>query len=285
MFKTEKRRLQTMPLPIFITVFLILFCFYSGAVTHAAVEKQTHPLCLVSVGVGDPDLITLRAIDTIKKADVIICRQRMRDKFKVYLDGKEILDGSMSGWRTYDQNCDGIKSEEQKSLCEQNADSREKLIAQIRAAVDAGKTIAVLGSGDLLIYGGPYRWYQQEFKDIGLKFVPGVSCFNAANAALGKDIMLGKETKATVLTTIRDIEKLSKSHPTMVIFTMHTPFEKLVEKLKTLYPLDTPVAIVFYAGSREKEQIVSGSLDTILEKTGAETFPFEHLVYVGDFLK
>jgi precorrin-4/cobalt-precorrin-4 C11-methyltransferase len=242
-------------------------------------------LYLVSIGVGDVDLITLRAIDTIKKSHVIVCRKRTEDKFEKYLKDKEILDDSLSGWRTYKKDCADIKDKAGKEKCRKNIETRAKLIAQIRHALDAGKTVSILGSGDLLIYGGPYRWYLDEFKDFSPKIIPGVSCFNAANAALGKDIMLGKESHSAVLTTVREMKKFSEHHPTMVIFTMHTKFEDLVEKLKTQYPPKTPIAVVFHAGYKDKEQITRGRLDTILQKTQGRDFPFEHLVYVGDFMK
>ena len=174
---------------------------------------------------------------------------------------------------------------EARTKCEEDRKSRGELIVEIRSAIDAGKTIAVLGSGDLLLYGGPYRWYLKEFADVQPRIIPGVSCFNAANAALKTDVAAGKETRAVVLTTIREIEKLSAGHPTMVIFTMFTKFEDLVAELRTLYPLETPIAIVFYAGYKHKERVVKGTLDTILEQVRGQEFPFEHLVYVGDFLK
>lgn len=65
---------------------------------------------------------------------------------------------------------------------------------------------------------------------------------------------------------------------------MFLDMEKVVEKLKTHYPPDTPIAIVLFAGYKDKEEIVQGTLDTILEKTKGEKLPFEHLIYVGDFL-
>jgi precorrin-4/cobalt-precorrin-4 C11-methyltransferase len=71
----------------------------------------------------------------------------------------------------------------------------------------------------------------------------------------------------------------------MVIFTMHTIFKNLVEKLKTHYPPQTPIAVVVYAGYKEKERVIKGRLNTILELVGEEKFPFEHLVYVGDFME
>jgi precorrin-4/cobalt-precorrin-4 C11-methyltransferase len=256
-----------------------------GAVHHAFAKQPTETrLYLVSIGPGDVDLITLRAIDTINKSQVIVCRKQTEKKLAQYLKGKKILDASLSGWRTYRKDRAVIKDKKAREKRRNNNETRAKLIAQIRHALDAGKTVSVLGSGDLCIYGGPYHWYLEEFKDMHPKIIPGVSCFNAANAALGMEIMSGKESHSAVLTTARDLEKFSGHHPTMVIFTMHTKFEDLVKKLKTQYPPETPIAIVFYAGYKDKEHITRGRLGTILQKTQGQKFPFEHLVYVGDFM-
>jgi precorrin-4/cobalt-precorrin-4 C11-methyltransferase len=266
-------------------VFLSMVIAISTAPQSATAHQQNgNQLYLVSLGVGDADLITLRAINTIKASDVIVCRDRTREQFAEYLQGKAILDEAMAGWRTYRKDCNSITDPQEKAECLERVDSRAQLIKQIRSAIRAGKTVAVLGSGDLMIYGGPYRWYLTEFKDLNPKIIPGVSCFNAANAAMGKDIMSGKASHSAVLTTYQEIDELAASHPTMIIFTMHTKFNDLVEKLKTHYPADTPIAIVFYAGYKEKEQIVKGRLDTIAEATKNKPFPFEHLVYVGDFM-
>ena len=251
---------------------------------YAADQTTQGRLFLVSTGVGDPDLITLRAIDTLKQSDIIICHKNSADEFAQYVKGKKILDYGLRGWRTYKKDCSSIKDKKQRAQCEENVRERDRLIADMRTALAEGKTLSVLGSGDLMIYGGPYHWFLAEFADAHPKIIPGVSCFNAANAALGKELMQGKNIHSTVLTTYRDMDKLSSHHPTMVIFTMHTDFKDLVDKLNTLYPPKTPIAIVFHAGYKEKEEIVSGRLDTILKITDGTKFPFEHLVYVGDFL-
>ncbi len=48
-------------------------------------------------------------------------------------------------------------------------------------------------------------------------------------------------------------------------------------------PLSEAVAIVKYAGYVDQEEVVEGTLATILDQVGEEP-PFEYLVYVGDFL-
>ena len=273
-----------LPLTLLVVAFF-LFSAFQPTPIHGAEAKNIGQFYLVSLGVGDPDLITVRAIETIEKSDIIICRPETREVFAKYLAGKTFWDGAFREWRTYKTDCGTVQDPAQKEKCHSDKKVRDAVEADIRKAVSEGKTVSVLGSGDLLIYGGPYRWYMEALNDLNIKIIPGVSCLNAANAALGTDICGGKETRAAVLTTFREIDKLAPVHPTLVIFTMFTKFPDLVEKLKTHYPVETPIAIVFYAGYKEKEHIVDGTLENIVEKTRGKDFPFEHLVYVGDFLE
>ena len=46
----------------------------------------------------------------------------------------------------------------------------------------------------------------------------------------------------------------------------------------------TPVAIVVYAGYKEKEKVIKGTLKNIAGKVDNEKLPFEHLIHVGIFL-
>ena len=54
--------------------------------------------------------------------------------------------------------------------------------------------------------------------------------------------------------------------------------------IRILPRFQTPIAVVVYAGYKKKERVIKGRLNTILKLVGDEKFPFEHLVYVGDFL-
>jgi precorrin-4 methylase len=71
----------------------------------------------------------------------------------------------------------------------------------------------------------------------------------------------------------------------MVLFTMRTEFNKFIQSLSQHYPVDTPVAVVFNAGYAAKEKVIHGSLATIGDQLGHGRLPFEHLLYVGDFLE
>lgn len=152
-----------------------------------------------------------------------------------------------------------------------------------------GGMAAVLDSGDPMIY-GPFDWCLEEFEDLDPVVVPGVSCFNAANAALRKGVTSGEHTKSVILTSADwpgktdTIEKMSVHGCTMVLFTMTAPLEDFLAKLSLHYPPDTPVAVVTHAGYAEKEQVIQATLGTIRDRIGNEELPFEYLIYVGDFL-
>ena len=283
MSKTYRKETQTPLRVLIIMIFLGLFFLHADVVSHASGEKGEPALYLVSVGVGDADLITVRAIDTIKRSDVIVCREKTKEKFAEYLKGKEFLDSSR-GWRYSRKDRSKLTDKEKKAWSEERRKRRAELVSEIRSQIAKGKTVSVLDSGDPLIY-GPMAWYLEEFKDLNPIVVPGVSCFNAANAALRKSITSGKETRSVVLTSRRDIEKMSAHHPTMVIFTMGTEFKDLITRLTKLYPSQTPIGIVLYAGYKEKESVIRGTLKNIMNKVGDEKLPFEHLIYVGDFLE
>lgn len=246
---------------------------------------------MVSVGNGDPDNITLRAVNTIKKSDIVFCHERMSEKFPVLLMGKELHDPGFGIFGVYGKSRKEVKKGKRFDY-DKKMKEFEHISGIIRTAVKEGKVVSVLCSGDPTIF-GPNMWYMEAFSDLTPEIVTGVSCFNSANAALKKGVTSGIDTHTAILTASFDklnyqkkdsIENLSQHQATMAFFTMFLDMENVVNKLKTHYPDDTPIAIVMYAGYKDKEEVLQGTLANILEKTKDRKLPFEHMIYVGDFL-
>jgi precorrin-4/cobalt-precorrin-4 C11-methyltransferase len=165
---------------------------------------------------------------------------------------------------------------------------RHSLTEEVRQAVALGKVVLFIDSGDPLIY-GPWVWMLQEFKDMNLEVVPGISSFNAGLAALKRDGTWAPNTHSIILTTDRpqsqdSLEALAALRCCMVIFTHRTKFEDIIRKLKTRYAPETPIAVVFYAGYKEKQRVINGNLETVESAVKSETLPLEHIIFVGDFL-
>lgn len=250
--------------------------------------KQPHRFYLVGLGPGDADLMTLRAVKVIEEADLIFCSQRWTERLAPYLEGKDVVHGYWRLFPYYGRDPSEFVGEERRQ-CEKITRIRNDFIARVRQAVEKGKTVAVLDSGDPLIY-GPSAWCLEEFEDLDPVVIPGLSCFNAANAALRQGITTSDETKSVILTAADwpgktdTIERLSTHRTTMAVFTMKTEFREFIEKLSVNYPPETPVAIVKHAGCADKEDVIRGTLGTILGRVKQEELPFEYMIYVGEFL-
>jgi len=274
------------------TCVLTLLAFFLTAGWSAYVQAgENGRLYVVSVGSGDSDNITLRAMNVIKDSQVIFCSTKMRDQFAILLQGKEIHDPGFGIFGVYGKTPEEGKKSKRFNY-EEKMKEFEAINTIIRDAVKVGKNVYVLDSGDPTIY-GPNVWYMEAFEDLNPEIVPGISCFNTANAALKKGVTSGIQAHSVILTASfgqeeytgpDSIEKLSENRATMVFFTMFLDMEEVVKKLKTHYPPETPVAIVLFAGYRDREEIIQGTLDTIVEQTKGRKLPHEHLIYVGDFL-
>jgi precorrin-4 methylase len=241
---------------------------------------------LVGLGPGDADLITLRGIKVIESADLIFAHERLKEKFKDVLSGKEVITGYHRLFPFYGKKCGDVpKTEEprERMSCEEYHKKQAEFAALVRKAVAQGKTVAMLDSGDPLVY-GPCSWSLTELSDLDTEVIPGLSCFNAANAALKAGVTEGKTSHSVLLASGWSVDEMAAHRSTMVLFTMRTQFKKFIDSLSAHYPADTPVAIVFSAGYAEKEKVVHGTLGTILDQVGTGRLPFEYLLYVGDFL-
>jgi len=167
--------------------------------------------------------------------------------------------------------------------CEEYHQRQAEFVAMTRAAVAEGKTVAMLDNGDPLIY-GPCAWTLTELRDLDTEVVPGLSSFNAANAALRVGVTEGKDTHSVLLASGWTVDEMAVHKSAMVLFTMRTEFKKFIDALSKHYPSETPVAIVFSAGYAAEEKVMHGTLGSILDQVGKENLPFEYLLYVGDFL-
>jgi precorrin-4/cobalt-precorrin-4 C11-methyltransferase len=274
-------------LPLVVLLSFAVACISLGGGVWAE-TKDSPRFYLVGVGPGDPDLMTLRAVKVIGRADLVFCSERLAEKLAGFLRGKPVIHGYWRLFPYYGRDPSEFEGEERRR-CEEITRKRNEFIRVVRQAVGRGKTVAMLDSGDPLIY-GPSSWCLEEFEDLNPIVVPGLSCFNAANAALRRDITTSESTKSVILTAddwpgkTDTIRRLSAHRATMVIFTMKGQFSEFIEKLAGNYPPETPVAVVTHAGYAEKEKVLEGTLGTILQRVSQEDLPFEYLIYVGEFL-
>ena len=238
---------------------------------------------LVGMGPGDAELVTIKAARVLKEADRVYCFDYLKDEVARYVPPERLtvvpfmLLGKLVGQSEKDAPAD------LREQVRQSQDEMSKFVPEVRQMIAAGKMLAFADAGDPTIY-CPWSWVLERFADLAPTVVPGLSSFNAGNAALRQSIT--RHSGSILLSTGTDLgtpDASGRLKTTLVLFTMRAKVQDVVPRLAERYPTDTPIAVVCEA-SYPSERVVFGTLGTILAKLGDAKLPHLYLIYVGDGL-
>ena len=245
------------------------------------------------VGMGTaPDLITVRGVQAVKEADIILLEEPSeRDYWKDFIGDKEVWycpHGARVGLGLDPKR---VEDPDMRAIVEKNARLRQEAVDKIRKAVEEGKTVAALEGGDPMIYGTTF-YLEMLPKDFPSEIIPGVGAFQAASAAVKMSPVFGYDTSSVIVTMDNwpgrkdDNEKLMATKTSMVIYSMNLNHKRLFEQLMRHYPADTPVAVVSFAGDRSKQQVLRSTVGRFLTEVDYRKLPVDaHTLLVGKFLE
>ncbi len=229
---------------------------------------------LIGAGPGDPKLITIRGMECIQKADVVVYDYLAAPALLKYArkDAQIIYVGKKGGDHTMSQ------------------DKINELLA------DKGKeglVVARLKGGDPFIFGRGGE-EAETLIEAGIPFevVPGVTSAVAAPAYAGIPLTHRDYTSSVSLITghedpLKDQssirwDTLAQSGSTLVFFMGVKNLPNICEQLvKNGKSPDTPVALVRW-GTTPKQQTVSGNLSNIVQKVREAKLKPPSLIVVGD---
>ena len=226
---------------------------------------------IVGAGSGAADLITLRGQRLLSEADVII--------YAGSLVNPALLDYAKEGCEIHDSA--------KMTL--------EEVIAVVKKAEAAGKTVVRLHTGDPCLYGA-IREQMDELDKLGIPYdvTPGVSSFSGAAAALREEYTLPDVSQSVVITRMagrtpvparESIRSFAAHGATMVIFLSSGMIPELAQELMAGgYGADSPAAIV-YKATWPDEKVLRCTVSTLAETAERENVHNLALIIVGDFLK
>ncbi len=244
-------------------------------------------ITIIGVGCGDTDLVTLRAISKMARADVFICTKDLGERFAPYMGGKPVLFDPLTNMANFIEKTNpGITKEEVRKRVGKN---RSGSVVKIREALDAGKRVALLEYGDPTLYGSWTYWLTENFPGRITEIVPGVSAFNAGNAMIGKNIAHRGSAIITVPDGIRTNEAMLKAvaehGDTMAIFVGLAELKGLMPLLARYYRPDTPVDLVYKAGYEHENRRYQTTLAESVKVAESEREKFLGLIYIGPCIR
>ena len=185
---------------------------------------------------------------------------------------------------------DTLSDPSERALAQKLETARREIVNKVRVAVEQGKIVAVLEGGDPMMYGVIF-YLEKLPKDLPSEIIPGVGAFQAASAAVKMCPPYGWDTNAAILTMsdwagrADTNEKLMEAGTSMVFYTMHLDYPKVFAELRRHYPPDTPVAIVCYAGDRQRQRVMTSTIGRFFDEIDLKDVPADaHLLLVGKFL-
>jgi precorrin-4 methylase len=266
------------------SVLLLILCGPSASAARA--DGGEGKFYLIGTGPAGPRHATLAALDSIQRADFVLCPDSIRKRFAKYLENKNIMetdpfDAMFSYQGKSFREILASDPETIRAFHRHRIQRRDQIVRRIKEKIRNGKRVALLTSGDPCLF-GPGHWFLEGFAASEVEVIPGVGAFSAAMAALKKSSIPAYDARFVVQTAPfflfgtdpggsqepnpAILNDISRYPGTLAFYMALRNFEKLVEKLRSRYPADLPVAVVYYAGYAEKEEIIRGNLSNILEK-------------------
>lgn len=224
----------------------------------------------VGAGTGAVDLITVRGMRLLEKADVII--------YAGSLVNPDLLDYA-------------------KKDCQIHNSARltlDEVIGIMKKASEEDKTIVRLHTGEPSIYGA-VREQMDELDKLGIEYesCPGVSaCFGAA-ASLNLEYTLPDISQSLIITRMEgrtkvppreSIESFAAHQASMAIYLSTGMLDELSRRLVAGgYREDTPAALVYKATWPEEEKYIC-TVKTLAETAREHKITKTALVLVGDVI-
>lgn len=236
--------------------------------------KSNGKVYLIGAGPGDPGLITVKGLDCVKKADVIIydylANERLLDQRRP--DAELIYVGKQGGRHTLPQ------------------DEINKLIVK---HAKEGKIIVRLKGGDPFIFGRGGEEAEGLF-DNGIPFeiVPGVTAATAVPTYAGIPLTHRDHTASVAFVTGHEDptkpeskvhwDKISTGIGTLVFFMGMKNIQNIVDNL-VLHGRnpETPVAVVQW-GTRTDQKVITGTLIDIVSRVKEAGLGPPSIIIVGE---
>jgi precorrin-4/cobalt-precorrin-4 C11-methyltransferase len=208
-------------------------------------------LYIIGAGPGDPDLITVKGLNHLKEADVVL--------YADSLVNEQLI----------------AKAKPEAEILKTAGMHLEEMVSVMADRIRKGRKVVRIHTGDPAVYGAIMeQMVLLKEEGIDVEIVPGVSSVFAAAAAAQAELTIPDLTQTVILTRaegrtpVPEFEKLgdlAKHHCTIALFLSSTLTKKVVKELIDAgWSQETPVAVV-YKASWPDQKIVRTTLEHLDE--------------------
>lgn len=227
----------------------------SLSIEETSGEYLSAAVYIVGAGPGDPELLTVKALKMIQRADVLVYANSLVPQqilSAMRPDAEKVATANMT---------------------------LEDIVPLMIQRVRAGKSVVRLHSGDPSLYSAIHeQMLRLSEAEVPFEVVPGISAFQAAAAKLNVELTIPEQVQSIILTRIsgrtqvpaaEELAGLAAHQASLCLYLSARHVQASQDQLLKHYPPDTPVAICFRVGWPD-EQIRVVPLEKMAEVTESE---------------
>jgi uroporphyrin-III C-methyltransferase len=232
--------------------------------------KESPQISLVGAGPGDIELISVKGLNRLKKAKVVLYDALVNEELLTYAPtARKIFVGKRKGFKAYEQ-------EQINQL-------------MVDAANEFGHVVRLKG-GDSFVFGrGMEEILFAKQHHIPTEVIPGISSSISVPALAEIPVThRGLSNSFLVLSaTLADgsinpeLKKATEMNATVVVLMGIAQLPKIVEWYKNANKSAVPVSII-YNGSLESQQEVFGTMNTIIEQNQKVSVSGPGVIVIGE---
>ena len=197
----------------------------------------------IGVGPGDPELLTVKAVNAIHNADIIMCPASKEDRPSIALSVvSSLIDKS--------KNQEIVKlifpMTKDKNILEETWKKNAKIMAE---TVLSGKNVVYLTVGDPYLYSTwiyMHKDLKENYPDMEISVIPGIVSMFRFASKVGVSIAEGAEKVAIIPSCydLSSVKEIAKNSETMVFLKDGRYFDQVIQVLKESgFPNDSIFAI------------------------------------------
>ena len=190
---------------------------------------MSFPISFVGAGPGAPDLLTLRAAERLKHADLLVWTDS--------LVCPQIVDLAPQG-------CKRIRT---------STLTLEQVVPELISGHRQGKRVVRLHDGDTSLYSAINEQIcALNDADLPVEVIPGISAYQATASTLNREltipglvqtIVLSRAGGRTGVPETEELDRLAALRSSLCLYLSARHVEEVQQKLLNAYPPETPVAI------------------------------------------
>lgn len=236
---------------------------------NTSLKNKPH-VTLIGAGPGDPELLTLKAVKALQKAEVVLYDALVNeDILELAENAVKVSVGKRKGTHSFTQ------------------DEINQLI--VTYACEFGSVVRLKG-GDPFVFGrGKEEEEYANLHGVETTVIPGISSCIAVPASIGIPVSYrGVSESFWVITGTTsghelsaDVALAAQSSATVVILMGLSKLEEITQIYKRLGKSDLPIAII-QNGTRIDQREVIGTMDTIFELSQKEKFSGPAVLVIGE---